>query len=216
MNDITLVIIEILEPLVNFIISLISSLGYLGIFVLMILESALIPVPSEIIMPFSGFLVQENKLDFTATILAGSIGNLVGSILTYYLGKKIKRERILKYGRFVFMRESHIAFAEQLFQRHGSVISFVGRLLPAVRTYVSLPAGIGNIQFKKFVVFTFFGSLIWNTMLVYIGMQLGNNWKNIDMYSPILDGIAIIVVVVFIIWFIRKGNRFRENETVRK
>ena len=209
-----MVLIEILGPLVNFIISLISSLGYLGIFVLMVLESALIPIPSEIIMPFSGFLVQQGKLDFTSTVLAGSIGNLVGSILTYYLGKTIRRELILKYGRFVFVRESHLEFAEQLFQKHGSKISFVGRLLPAVRTYVSLPAGIAVTPFKKFIVYTFFGSVIWNVFLVYVGMQLGENWENIDKYSTVLDGIAVVVIIVFIVWFIRNGNRFRKNPAV--
>src|ERR671932_606227 len=140
--DDALVLIEIIIPLVNFITSLISSIGYLGIFVLMVLESALIPIPSEIIMPFSGYLIVQNKLDFTSTVLAGSIGNLVGSIATFYLGKKIRREIILKYGKFIFIRENHLAFAEQLFQKHGSKIAFVGRLLPAVRTYVSLPIGV--------------------------------------------------------------------------
>ncbi|HEX2614215.1 MAG TPA: DedA family protein, partial [Nitrososphaera sp.] len=177
-----MVLIEILEPLVNFIVSLVSSLGYLGIFVLMVLESALIPIPSEIIMPFSGFLVQDGRLNFTSTVLAGSIGNLAGSTLTYYLGKTIRRERILKYGKFVFLREHHLEFAEQLFQKHGSKISFAGRLLPAVRTYVSLPAGVTSTPFKKFMAYTFFGSVIWNVFLVYLGVRLGENWKNIDKY----------------------------------
>src|SRR5919108_908301 len=122
-------IIEILSPIVQFITSIISGLGYGGIFVLMVLESALIPIPSEIIMPFSGYLVQQDKLDFTSTVLAGSIGNLIGSIATFYLGKKIRREVILKYGKFVFIKEKHLAFAERLFQKHGSKISFIGRLL---------------------------------------------------------------------------------------
>lgn len=164
-------------------------------------------------MPFSGFLVTENKLDFTSTVLAGSIGNLVGSIATFYLGQKIRRELILKYGKFLFIRESHLEFAERLFQRHGSKISFVGRLLPAVRTYVSLPAGIGNTPFKKFVLFTFVGSVVWNVFLVYAGMQLGSNWKNIDRYSPILDAVAVVVVIAFVIWFIRGSNRFKKDQS---
>ncbi len=206
-----MVLIEILTPLVNFITSFISNIGYLGIFVLMALESALIPIPSEIIMPFSGYLVAQDKLDFTTTILAGSIGNLVGSIATFYLGRRIRREAILKYGKFVLIKESHLAFAEQLFQKHGSKISFIGRLLPAVRTYVSLPAGIASAPFKKFVVYTLGGSVVWNIFLVSVGMQLRENWKNIDKYSPILDGIAVVVIVAFIIWFIRSGNRSKKS-----
>jgi membrane protein DedA with SNARE-associated domain len=177
----------------------------------MLLESALIPIPSEIIMPFSGFLVFQNKLDFASTVLVGTFGNLAGSIMTYYLGKYIRRDLILKYGKYVLVRESHLQFAEQLFQKHGSKISFVGRLLPGVRTYVSLPAGIGNTPFKKFVFYTFIGSLIWNFILVYAGMQLGNNWKNIDRYSPILDGLAIIAIIGFVIWFIRNSKKFKRD-----
>ena len=208
-----MVLFEILAPIVDFITSQISQLGYAGIFVLMVLESALIPIPSEIIMPFSGFLVSENKLDFTATVLAGSVGNLVGSIATYYLGQKIRREVILKYGRFFFIRENHLVFAEQIFQRHGSKLTFVARLLPAVRTYISLPAGIGKTPIKKFVLYTFAGSVIWNALLLYAGMQLGKSWKNIETYSPILDGIAAVVLIGFIIWFIRNSKRYRRATT---
>jgi membrane protein DedA with SNARE-associated domain len=208
-----LVLFEILAPIVDFITSQISNLGYTGIFVLMVLESALIPIPSEIIMPFSGFLVLEKKLDFTATVLAGSLGNLVGSVATYYLGQKIRRDIILKYGRFLFIRENHLEFAERIFQKHGSKITFVARLLPAVRTYISLPAGIGKTPIKKFVLYTFVGSLIWNAMLVYAGMQLGESWENIDTYSPILDSIAAAAAIGFIIWFIRGSSRFKNNKT---
>jgi membrane protein DedA with SNARE-associated domain len=123
-----------------------------------------------IVLWFSGF---RKKLDFTVAILAGSIGNLVGSVATYYLGQKIRREIILKYGRFLFIREDHLEFAERIFQKHGSKISFVGRLLPAIRTYVSLPAGIGKTPIKTFLLYTFAGSVVWNILLVYAGMQLG-------------------------------------------
>jgi membrane protein DedA with SNARE-associated domain len=206
-----LVLIEILGPLVDFITSQISELGYIGIFALMVLESALVPIPSEIIMPFSGFLVSEKKLDFAGTVLAGSIGNLVGSVATYYLGRKIRRDIFLKYGKFLFFRENHLEFAERMFQKHGSKIAFIGRLLPAIRTYVSLPAGIGNTPFKKFVLYTFAGSLIWNVILVYVGIQLGENWKNIDRYSPVLDVIAAVVGVGLIIWFVRGSKRFKNG-----
>ena len=206
-----MVLLEILGPLVDFITSQISQLGYIGIFALMVLESALIPIPSEIIMPFSGFLVSEKKLDFAGTVLAGSIGNLVGSVATYYLGRKIRRDIFLKYGKFLFFRKNHLEFAERMFQNHGSKIAFIGRLLPAIRTYVSLPAGIGNTPFKKFVLYTFAGSLIWNVILVYVGIQLGENWKNIDRYSPVLDVIAAVVGVGLVIWFVRGSKRFNND-----
>lgn len=204
-------LLELLQPLVSFITSTISSLGYPGIFFLMLLESALIPIPSEVIMPFSGYLVSTNKFGVIGVVLAGSIGNLVGSILTYYLGLKAGRALILKYGKYVLFRESHLKTVESWFQKYGDKTAFVGRLLPGVRTYVSLPAGIGEMKLGRFVLYTFVGSLIWNSILTYIGIELGSNWKNIDKYSTYLDIAAAIAVVVFVIWFIRIDRRLNKK-----
>jgi membrane protein DedA with SNARE-associated domain len=201
------IVLEILKPLVEFITSFIAHLGYTGIFSLMILESALIPIPSEIIMPFSGFLSSTSRLDPFLVTLSGSLGNLVGSVLTYYLGIKAGRKFILKYGKYILFRKEHLEMTENLFKRYGDRISFVGRLLPGIRTYVSLPAGIGKTSFTKFVIYTFAGSIVWNSMLTYIGMSLGTNWKNIDRYSIYLDVAAILLVAAFIMWFIYNTRR---------
>jgi membrane protein DedA with SNARE-associated domain len=201
------VVLELLKPLIEFIISFIGQLGYSGIFFLMILESALIPIPSEIIMPFSGFLSSTGRLDPFLVTLSGSLGNVVGSVLTYYLGIKAGRKVILKYGKYILFRKEHLEITENLFRRYGDKISFTGRLLPGIRTYVSLPAGIGKTDFKKFVIYSFAGSLVWNSMLVYVGMNLGRNWKNIDKYSVYLDVAAVLSVAVFIVWFVYKTKR---------
>jgi membrane protein DedA with SNARE-associated domain len=201
------IVLEILKPLVEFITSFIAHLGYTGIFSLMILESALIPIPSEIIMPFSGFLSSTSRLDPFLVTLSGSLGNLVGSVLTYYLGIKAGRKFILKYGKYILFRKEHLEMTENLFKRYGDRISFVGRLLPGIRTYVSLPAGIGKTSFTKFVIYTFAGSIVWNSILTYIGMSLGTNWKNIDKYSIYLDVAVILLVVAFIMWFIYNTRR---------
>ena len=207
---------EILKPVIDFVISFISGLGYPGIFLLMILESALIPIPSEIIMPFSGFLVSNGTFDPISVVLAGTFGNLVGSILTYYLGIKAGRAFILKYGKYILFKKSHLEFTEELFEKYGDKISFFCRLLPAVRTYISLPCGVGKANFVKFSIYTFLGSLIWNSMLTYVGILFGNNWKNIDRYAIYLDIVAACVIVGFIIWFVvkvRRRNKSRqENE----
>jgi membrane protein DedA with SNARE-associated domain len=195
-------IVEIITPVVHFIMSIISDLGYAGIFLLMVLESALIPIPSEIIMPFSGFLVTTGSLGSIGVILAGSLGNLVGSIATYFLGIRLGRAFLIKYGKYIFFRPKHLVFTEELFRKYGEKIVFVGRLLPVVRTYVSLPAGIGRTNFLKFTVYTFAGSLIWNAILTYAGMQLGNNWRHIDQYSRYLDILAVIVIIAFVIWIL--------------
>jgi membrane protein DedA with SNARE-associated domain len=201
------VVLELLKPLIEFITSFIGQLGYSGIFFLMILESALIPIPSEIIMPFSGFLSSTGRLDPFLVTLSGSLGNVVGSVLTYYLGIKAGRKVILKYGKYIIFRKEHLEITENLFRRYGDKISFAGRLLPGIRTYVSLPAGIGKTDFKKFVIYSFAGSLVWNSMLVYVGMNLGRNWKNIDKYSVYLDVAAVLSVAVFIVWFVYKTKR---------
>jgi membrane protein DedA with SNARE-associated domain len=190
---------EILGPLVQNITSIISSLGYVGIFFLMVLESALIPIPSEVIMPFSGFLVSVGKLGLPGVILAGSFGNLVGSIATYYLGLRLGRTAIIRYGKYVF-KKKHLEYTERLFERYGDKVTFVGRLLPVVRTYISLPAGIGLTNFIKFTIYTFVGSLIWNTLLTYAGLELGINWRHIDKYSGYLYTIAIVSTITIIVW----------------
>jgi membrane protein DedA with SNARE-associated domain len=149
-----------------------------------------------------------------AVILAGSFGNLVGSIATYFLGIKLGRAFLIKYGKYILFRPRHLVYTEQLFHKYGERIVFVGRLLPVVRTYISLPAGIGRTNFFKFVVYTLAGSLIWNTMLTYAGIQLGRNWKHIDQYSRYLDIIAVVAAIVFVIWIVY--NRMKARTITNK
>jgi membrane protein DedA with SNARE-associated domain len=206
-TNINMALIEILRPIIEFITSIISSLGYGGIFFLMVLESALIPIPSEIIMPFSGFLASTGKLSSVSVVLAGSFGNLVGSIITYYLGIRLGRVLLIKYGKYIFFREHHLVWTEQLFQKYGDKISFLGRLIPGVRTYISLPAGIGKTNLIKFAVYSLAGSVIWNSLLTYGGIQLGRSWQHIDRYSAYLDGIALVSVVIVIVWIVYNNKR---------
>ena len=169
------IVIAILKPIVEFITSFISNFGYWGIIILMTLESALIPIPSEIIMPFSGFLALNGRLEPIMVILAGSFGNLVGSIATYYLGIKAGREFIVRYGRYIFFRKHHLELTEQLFQKYGDKIAFVGRLLPRIRTYVSFPVGIGKTRFIKLL--SIIGSIIWNHYLYILEYNLEGTGK---------------------------------------
>jgi membrane protein DedA with SNARE-associated domain len=203
--------LEILRPIVEAITQFISILGYPGIFILMTLESALVPIPSEIIMPFSGFLSTTGRLEPVGVIIAGSIGNLIGSIMTYYLGLKIGRTLVLKYGKYILFKRRHLELTERLFAKYGEKISFVGRLLPVIRTYVSLPAGLGKTRPKKFVFYTLAGVVIWNSLLTFIGMQLGKRWQNIDKYSVYLDIIAVAMVAAFVIYFIYTSRRDRHK-----
>ena len=206
-----MVSLDIINNLANFVIQTISNTGYLGIFALMIAESALIPIPSEIIMPFSGYLVSTGKFNPILVIIAGSIGNLVGSLIAYIIGIKLGREIILKYGKYILIKKSHLDWTESFFKKYGNKSTFVSRLLPAIRTYISLPAGVAKMNLKKFVLYTFAGSIIWSTMLTYVGVALGEEWTKIRHYSDYIDGLVIIVIIIIVIIIIKK--RIGKTET---
>lgn len=206
-----MVALDIINNLANFVIQAISNTGYLGIFFLMLAESSLIPIPSEIIMPFSGYLASTGKLNPILIILAGSIGNLVGSLVAYVIGIKLGREFIVKYGKYVLLKKSHLEWTESYFKKYGDRSTFVSRLLPAIRTYISLPAGIAKMNLKKFSIYTFAGSIIWSTMLTYVGMTLGDQWTRIRHYSDYMDGAVIVGLVVIVIIIAKKRIGKPEN-----
>jgi len=206
-----LVAFEILNNLIDFIISTISGSGYVGIFLLMIAESALIPIPSEVIMPFSGYLVSAGKFNAAYVIIAGSIGNLIGSLVAYYVGFRLGREFVLRYGKYVLLRKSHLEITESYFKKYGDRSTFISRMLPAIRTYISLPAGVAKMNIKKFVIYTLIGSIIWNSALTYVGMQLGLEWKNILHYSNYFDVAVILVVIIAIALFLRSRRNKQSN-----
>ncbi len=206
-----MVAVEIISNITNFIIQTISNSGYLGIFFLMVAESALIPIPSEVIMPFSGYLVSTGKFNVVMVILAGSVGNLIGSWIAYFIGLRLGREFILKYGKYVLLKKSHLELTESYFVKYGNKSTFVSRLLPAVRTYISLPAGIAKMNLKKFSIYTIAGSIIWNTMLTFVGVKLGNEWENIRHYSNYVDAVVVIGAIIVVIIFVKK---YRKEKTV--
>ena len=175
-----------LEFLSGFIIQIIHSTGYIGIFILMTLESALIPIPSEVTMPFAGFLVHSGSLSFPLVVLAGTVGNLIGSLLAYALGYFLEETAILnlidKYGKFILLSRHEYTRAVHWYQKYGNSITFFSRLLPAVRTFISLPAGLSEMNIWKFSLYTFLGSLFWSIILTYIGFFLGSKWNTIGPY----------------------------------
>lgn len=200
-----------IETLSNIIVHYIGATGYIGVFILMTLESALIPVPSEATMPFAGSLVPQGVFSFWILVIVGTLANLTGSLLAYtlgYLGEDAVLNFIRKYGKFVLIREKEYVHATHLFAKHGEVIVFVSRILPAIRTYISLPAGIARMNLKKFILYTTLGSFIWSIALVYLGLILGNNWRALSPYFHILDfvvvGAAFAAVAIFFYLKLRK------------
>jgi membrane protein DedA with SNARE-associated domain len=199
------------EFLSGYITDFITSIGYVGIFLLMTLESACMPVPSEIVMPFSGFAAQRGDLDFFIVGLVGSLGCLAGSILSFVIGQRIVRPILNKHGEVVFIKKHEMELAEKWFGQYGVKVVFVARLLPIIRTFISLPAGIIGMDFKKFSFYSFVGSVPWCFALAYAGVILGDNWSLLEkywIYLDILTVIGIIVVVVYVAYhaFIIKNS----------
>ncbi|MBI4049479.1 MAG: DedA family protein [Candidatus Doudnabacteria bacterium] len=200
---------DLILTITNFITQTINQLGYTGVALLMAIESAAIPLPSEIIMPFSGFLVESGRFTLWGLSLAGAIGSVLGSVITYALGYYGGRPLIIKYGRFVFISEHDLDLTEKFFRRFGKLSTFFGRILPIVRTFISIPAGIGKVPLGPFIFYTFIGSFIWSYFLAWLGMKLGENWQELESYFRKFDAVIVIVIVIVIVWWIRRHLRDR-------
>jgi len=195
---------DLLKIIVLFIINGISSLGYAGVVLMMAVESACIPLPSEIIMPFSGFGVAQGRFTLGGVTLAGSFGCLVGSIVAYLVGIYGGRVFIEKYGKYILISKHDLEIADNFFNKYGSSAIFFSRLMPVVRTFISLPAGVARMNFCKFVIYTFLGSIPWCFALAYAGKKLGDNWHILGPYFHKFDIVIGILLVAGIIWFLRR------------
>lgn len=201
---------KVLAAVAGFIIAVISNLQYLGVALLMAIESACIPLPSEVILPFAGYLVFEGELNLWLVALAGAVGCLVGSLVAYAIGAWGGRPLAIRYGRFVLISARELDWADRWFQRHGSITIFVGRLLPIVRTFISLPAGVAKMPLLRFSVYTFLGSFVWSLALAWIGQKLGQHWQSLGGIFHRFDGLVLAVLavgVVVYLWYRLRGSR---------
>jgi len=198
---------RILEALASFIIGVISMMGLPGIVLLMAIESACIPLPSEVIMPFSGYLVYLGKYSLWSVALAGAVGCVVGSIPAYYLGMYGGRPLVVKYGKYILMSRHDLDMADRWFERHGEATVFFARLLPVVRTFIAFPAGVARMEMKRFIVYTFAGSLPWCLALAYLGMVLGEKWPVLREYFHKFDLLIGAAIVAGIVWYVRRHFR---------
>jgi len=192
----------LIAPIANWIINLISSWGYSGILVLMTIESACVPLPSEIIMPFSGYLVSTGRFNLHLASITGALGCAIGSTISYFAGYYGGRPLILKYGKYILISKHELDRADRFFTRFGSSAVFIARLLPIVRTFISLPAGISKMPFGRFIIYSFIGSLPWCYALVYAGKILGENWLIIKNYIRKFDILIAIFIIALIALFI--------------
>ena len=196
-----------LEAIEHFMTQVIGDYGYLAVFVLMTLESALIPIPSEVTMVFGGFLASRGELSFFWVGLIGALANVLGSWLAYWLGIWGGRPLIERWGRYVFLKPHDIDRAHEWFERHGEAAVFVARLLPVVRTFISLPAGVARMPFGRFTLYTFLGCLPWSFALAWGGYVLGENWEAVLRYGEPISWAIAIGVVLFIGWWLWKRAR---------
>ena len=194
----------IAELLSGYITGFISSVGYGGVFVLMALESAALPIPSEVIMPFAGYLAYQKVFDLIAVSVVGAAGCMAGSLFSYEVGLRGGRPFLEKYGKYFFLNRHHLELAERWFNRYGDRAIFFSRLLPVLRTFISLPAGIGRYSAKKLALYSFVGSLPWCFGLAYVGFSLGDRWKDIIAFFNGLDVLIVAVVIIFVFRLFRK------------
>jgi membrane protein DedA with SNARE-associated domain len=204
---------SILAWLAGIIIAVISATGYLGILLLMAIESACIPLPSEVIMPFSGYLVSTGRFDLVLAATAGALGCNVGSIVAYELGKRGGRPAIERWGRFVLIGPGELDTADRFFARWGSAAVLIGRLLPVIRSFIAFPAGIARMPLVKFHVYTFIGSWPWCFGLAWVGMVLGEKWDSDPRVKAAFhsaDAVILALIVlagVAFVWHRLKGVR---------
>jgi membrane protein DedA with SNARE-associated domain len=196
---------KIIAVLAHFIISVISSTGYLGIALLMAIESACIPLPSEIIMPFSGYLVYSGRFQLLWVATAGAIGCNLGSAVAYWVGAFGGRPLVERFGRYILLSRHDLDRTTNFFQKYGSITVFLARLLPVVRTFIALPAGIAKMPLLRFHIYTFLGSWPWCFALAYVGMRLGRSWETNPRFKEVFHRFHLgveVVLLAAIIWFI--------------
>ena len=197
-------IADIIGVLASFIIWGINLLGYFGVAIMMAIESACVPLPSEIIMPFSGYLVSTGKFSLVGVSLAGAFGCVLGSVLAYWVGYYGGRPMAEKYGKYILVTKHDLDIADRFFNKYGNAAVFISRLLPVVRTFISLPAGIARMNFWQFITYTFLGSLPFCYLLAFIGKKLGDNWNTLGAYFHKFDIVIGIIILIGIVWFIRR------------
>jgi membrane protein DedA with SNARE-associated domain len=187
------------------VIAVISKAGYLGVMLLMGIESACIPLPSEVIMPFAGYLVYTGRFTLLWAATAGALGCNLGSIIAYEIGRYGGRSLVESYGSYIFMGRHELERAEHFFQRFGAAAVFIGRLLPVIRTFIALPAGIGKMPRLRFHVYTFIGSWPWCFVLAWVGMKLGERWDKdprLKEWFHRMDAVIVLVLLVGIALFV--------------
>ena len=195
---------HILGILSVFIIRTINAMGYAGVVLLMAIESACIPLPSEVILPFSGYLVAAGTFNIWIVALMGAIGCVLGSIVAYYAGAWGGRVWIEKYGKYILISHHDLDMADRWFSKYGDMTVFAARLLPVIRTFIAFPAGVARMRMSTFIAYTFIGSYIWSWALTWVGMKMGENWQSLKIYFHKFDAIIGVFLIAGAVWYVRR------------
>ncbi len=192
------------QEIVSFIIGAVSDLGYIGIVILMFLESSFFPFPSEVVMIPAGYLSSTCSMNLLLVIICGTAGSVLGASFNYYLGYRLGRPLLIKYGKYIFLNEKNLLKVEKLFNEHGEIATFIGRLIPGVRQYISFPPGVTKMRFINFIIFTTIGAAIWVTILSLLGFFIGLNQmlvqRHLFQVTFILIALCFSVVIIYMIY----------------
>jgi membrane protein DedA with SNARE-associated domain len=211
-----LLLASLTDPIVQFAVDTVDALGLPGVFVLMVLESACIPVPSEATMLFAGFNVSNGEYTLAAATAAGVLGNLVGSWIAYGVGRAGRVDILEKHGRKLHIKKSHLEWADRWFDRHGDATVFFARMLPIIRTFISLPAGVARMPFWRFTLLTLAGCIPWVLLLAFIGKEAGDNWESWKDSLHYVDYAVLAAIAIGIVWLVIRGRRRRSDARLAK
>jgi membrane protein DedA with SNARE-associated domain len=199
-----------LSQVAHFITNTIEAIGYGGIFILMGISSSGIPLPSEVILPFSGALAEKGRFSLLGIALFGALGSLSGTIVLYSIGKRYGKAFFIRYGKYLFLSHKELSLAESFFQKHGWLAVFLGQLLPLIRAYIAFPAGMGRVNIGIVAGTSLSGSFLWSFILASIGFKLGENWEIIGPYFREFDYLVLIIIVILfslMVWLRLKGKK---------
>lgn len=197
-----------ISTFIDWLVNLITAIGYPGVMLSMFIESFFAPIPSEIILPFSGFVASSGALNIYLVILFASLAAYMGSLPFYLIGRwgKDKVDMFLrKYGKYLFIKEEDLDKGYDIFNKHGKKMVFFGRLIPIIRTVISFPAGVADMNFGLFSLFTFAGTLIWSSVLAGAGYLLGDNWDTISVYVSKYEKVILVILIIVVVLFVARG-----------
>jgi membrane protein DedA with SNARE-associated domain len=201
-----------LQFLIEWITKVILSIGYPGIAFLMMLESMIFPLPSEAVLPFAGYLVSLGKLNIWWVALAATVGSMIGSWIGYEIGRYGGKPFLRRWGKYFLLNDTHLEWTDEWFKKHGEKTIFFSRLIPVVRHFISIPAGMTKMDKTRFFAYTFAGAFVWNLFLTYVGVLLGEQWTRIEHYTQPIEIVIAIIIACFIAWFVFKQIEKRTLE----